>query len=491
MRSVAPPRRLRRQLRRSLISAPFGDPVDRVSGKASNRISSVILFAAVAFAPLPFGSTAPVVIAAWCVLLGAGLMLASPRGLRPGQLIPIAVVAVVVFGSLIVLHEQLSSAPWFAVAPDPIWRETASLLNSPVAASLSIARNEPFTALGAPLAAILALTTSYIVCADRNHAHRLFTIVAWSGAGYALLGIVLFLIDPTMLLWREKSDYVSSLTGPFVNRNTAAVYFGSCAIVSLLLFLRDISSHRGDQGLRLEDLLSAFGRGRDRSWTAGISLFRLAVLLAALLMTNSRAGVVFSLLGLAAAFVLLQVRRLNRRQNAWILGVVAVGVVLALLQMLGGSVGARFDQSGLTDVARMDAYRSTFRMIADHPWLGTGLGTFVWSFPPYRADGAIWGTWNRAHNTLLEIASDMGLLFALLVVAAWILIIGLLINGIRVRRRDLFMPIAALCVASVSVAHSLIDFSLQISGYAIVACALIGAGMAQSFSGRQRTEGLR
>ena len=42
------------------------------------------------------------------------------------------------------------------------------------------------------------------------------------------------------------------------------------------------------------------------------------------------------------------------------------------------------------------------------------------------------------------------------------------------------MPVAALAVASLAVLHSLIDFSLQIPGYAIVALALIGAGLAQS-----------
>jgi len=35
------------------------------------------------------------------------------------------------------------------------------------------------------------------------------------------------------------------------------------------------------------------------------------------------------------------------------------------------------------------------------------------------------------------------------------------------------------------VLHSLIDFSLQIPGYAIVALSLIGAGLAQSFSARR------
>jgi O-antigen ligase len=465
--------------------------VDSAPGRPANRAAAVILSAAVALAPVPFGSTSTIVVAVWCVVLGTGLVLASPRGLRQTQLAPLGVLGVVVAASLVVLHEQLSSTRWFGAAANPKWQEASKLLGLAIDAPLSIARNEPLFAMGAPLAAILALAVSYIVCADRSHAHRLLLVIAWSGAINAFVTVVLFLIDPTMLLWREKAYYVSSLTGTFVNRNTAAIYFGSCAIVCLLLFLRDLSSRRHDQPPRLADLWAAMGKGRARpSWTAAVSFFRLVVLLTALLMTQSRAGVVFSLLGLVVAFVLIQSRHLNRRQNAWISLAIGSAVMLALLQALGGSLATRFDQSGLTDPGRLDAYRSTLRMIGDHPWLGTGLGTFVWGFPPYRADGAIWGVWTRAHNTWLEIASDMGLPFMLLILVAWGLVFALLIHGIRKRRRDYFIPIAAFSVASVSIAHSLVDFPLQIPGYAIVAFALIGAGMAQSYSGHQRWSGL-
>jgi hypothetical protein len=44
------------------------------------------------------------------------------------------------------------------------------------------------------------------------------------------------------------------------------------------------------------------------------------------------------------------------------------------------------------------------------------------------------------------------------------------------------VPVGALAVAILGLAHSIIDFSLQIPGYAIVVFALVGAGLAQSFS---------
>jgi O-antigen ligase len=92
------------------------------------------------------------------------------------------------------------------------------------------------------------------------------------------------------------------------------------------------------------------------------------------------------------------------------------------------------------------------------------------------------GTWNRAHNTLLELTSDIGIPLATTIVVGWFLIIAQLIRGSLRRRRDVALPTAGLAVGVLGLSHSLIDFSLQIPGYTIPFCAIVGAGLAQSFS---------
>ena len=99
------------------------------------------------------------------------------------------------------------------------------------------------------------------------------------------------------------------------------------------------------------------------------------------------------------------------------------------------------------------------------------------------------GTWDRAHDTLLEIAADLGLPLAGLVVVGWIIVLAVLIRGVRVRRRDLAIPVAAFSVAILALLHSLIDFSLQIPGYAIVVFVLVGAGLSQSFGSSKKKYG--
>lgn len=446
----------------------------------SNRISSFILFVTVAAAPFPFGSTEPAAIAFWCIVLGFGIIAASPRRLRREHLPLLGLAVIVILAYAFVLHEQLATRPWIA-SPHQLWREAAKTLGIPIMPSVSIARNQPFFSLGPPLANMLAVICSFIVCIDRDRARQLLLVTAWSGVAYAVYGIAAYLFDPIHILWREKVAYRGELTSTFINRNTAAVYFGSCAVL-WLLFLSQQLRRRLPPGLIHwrnvpHWLLSDMPR------PVVLSFIMLLLCLAAMLMTNSRAGIVLSLMALIVAFAGFFYRDLPRRGGVAAALVIGGVIALVFLQILGGNVSGRFDVHGLSDKGRLDIYRSTLRMIADHPWFGTGLGTYVWSLPAYRsANFSMWGVWDRAHSTPLELAADLGLPLAGLIVLAWLVVLAKLIRGVRTRRHDLIVQVGAFAVAILGLAHSFIDFSLQIPGYSIVVFALVGAGLAQSFS---------
>ena len=93
---------------------------------------------------------------------------------------------------------------------------------------------------------------------------------------------------------------------------------------------------------------------------------------------------------------------------------------------------------------------------------------------------SMWGVWVIAHNTYLEFASELGIPLAVLVGTAWIVAIVILIRGLGDQHRDGGPILAALMVSLIALLHSLIDFSLQISGYSIVIFALLGAGLGQA-----------
>ena len=452
----------------------------RESSGAPNRIASYFLFVAVAGAPFLFGSRDEITVAIWCVLLAAGLLFASMRELRAGHVALIAGVTFVALCYGFVLHEQLADSPWIA-SPHPIWAEASKALGRPIPPSVSIVRGEPFYALGPALASMLALLLGLIVGSDRTRANQVLEVAAWAGAAYAVYGIFALLVEPTAVLWREKTAYVGSLTGTFINRNTAATYFGSCTAMWLVLLLWRVRTQLPKGAIEWRKISGHILPDTGTDYLIIVRFLLLFVCAAALLLTNSRAGVLVSLAVLAGEFFLFFRRDLRRaRTFIGIVGVIAI-IGLILLQVGGSSLGSRIESGGLTDQGRLSEYRAILRMIADHPWFGTGWGTFAWAFPAYRSpDVSMMGVWDIAHSTPLEIAVELGVPLCALVIAAWIVAILILVSGARRRRRDAVVPIAALSVSLIGTLHSMVDFSLQIPGYMIVAFAMLGIGLAQS-----------
>jgi O-antigen ligase len=444
-----------------------------------NRFASRLFFAIIALAPLPFGSYEPTTVAFWCLLLSIALAFADPARLeRPRMLI---LLGILFFLGLFVcvVGLQISSPPWFG-QPDPDWAQTFELLGAPIQESIAIPRMAPLYRLGPVFACSLSLILALILASDRLRAHQILTVFAWSGAVYALYGIVSAAIEPGMILWRERETYFGNVIGTFTFRNTAATYFGSCSVVWLLNLCEIIKKRLLPQGRAWKAFAWHLLSGTHTDIL--ISLAGFLICLMALLMTASRAGTTISLIALMAVGIVYFRRDLPAgSKKLLVFGAVAC-VVLLLLQIFGGAVSQRFDTSGFSDESRWHTYDSTLRMIADHPWLGTGLGTFPWTFPHYRgAQPSLFGVWELAHSTPLELAAEMGLPLTLLVGIGWASVIVILIRGILIRRRDSKIPLAGATIALISLVHSTIDFPLQISGYAIVAMAIIGAGLAQSF----------
>nr|WP_276576260.1 O-antigen ligase family protein [Bradyrhizobium zhengyangense] len=277
-----------------------------------------------------------------------------------------------------------------------------------------------------------------------------------------------------MVLWREKVLFRSVLSGTFPNRNTAAIYFGICSVLWALRLSRRLLDQR------------VFRQGRWRvanlSWDVGLGLSCGSFLLCflAMMLTGSRAGIAISLIGICAAIAILFNREIRSRPAAlWLLLPLLGGAALSFL-VLGGQVGERLGKFGLSGGGRWEAYTSTWQIVSEHPYFGTGLGTFVSVFPRFRSgDVSIWGVWDRAHNTLLELASEIGIPLATLVGFSWILaLLALLLGSLR-RQKGAIFPLAGLVCGAMAVSHSMVDFSLQVPGLAVTVMALVGMGLAQ------------
>jgi hypothetical protein len=445
-----------------------------------------LFFFVVAMAPIPYGSRNASTVSIWCILLGAALAASPLRNLgKPQRLFSLGIIFCLCCVGF-VLHEQLSKSPWIA-SPNPLWATASEALGQPLQPLVSIVANEPFFALGPPLAALLALWLGVILGVNRHVARRLLWIVALLGAGNAVYGILSTLIEPNMLLFREREAYVGYVTGTFVNRNTAAAFFGCCAAIWLLLLIdsaRALLPYKFSARTRWVHF-GAVANSRNVRLIA-IALF---ICLLALFMTGSRAGIMLSLATLVLPVTVYVGLDQPRRKGIFFSLAISIGVIACLYLLLGGALNSHFNMQGFDGEGRFSTYRSTLQLIAANPLFGSGLGTFAWAFPAYRSsDASAWGIWNVAHSTPLELAADLGIPLAMLIAAAWITILYFLARGIFIRRRDTIIPFAGLCVALIGLLHSAIDFSLQVPGFAIVAMAIVGVGIAQAFPSQKRRD---
>lgn len=439
----------------------------------------------IALVPLPFGSTGRRIIWVWVLVLSATALLASLRRFDARDRLFIAGLLGLALLWAFVVSEQTTPNPLlFRSLINPIWKQTSGALGAPLAGFVGLARDQAFFAAGPQIACMLALTCGFLLGRERSSAYAILQTIAMSGLIYAIYGIIAFVLWPDHLLWLERGNYRNSLIATFINPNVAAVYFGACTITWLLLLANTLDLPVATKRLSIYQFLGAalFNRPKPRTICYLSAMF---VVLSAMFMTGSRAGSVIALLTMSGTVATLYRRQLGFRGLLLSFPAAAIAVALAIFQIFGSLVSQRFDSEGLFDSSRWNVYLSTVDMIKDHPWLGTGVGTFRWAFPAYRSSEiSVIGIWEQAHSSPLELTAEMGIPFGIVVAAAWGLVFTILFRGTLARKRDEIFPLAAFWAAMLGVLHSLIDFSLQVPGFSIVVFALVGVGLAQSSSSR-------
>jgi len=209
---------------------------------------------------------------------------------------------------------------------------------------------------------------------------------------------------------------------------------------------------------------------RARGWDTRVKwialVFAAGVMLFCLLLTGSRGGLAaFSVMVLTVLWCVLP--QGGRRASGPIaLLVVVLGLVVALARH-GGLL--HFGTGSLE--ARTDYWRGAVRIIKDHPWLGTGPGTFGSIYPMYKT--ASTEEAEIVHNNFLQMWSDSGVLAFVAFAALWIVAVWDSFRLARQRPGD----VAAAAIAGALVGwtvHGLVDFELYVPGVALPAFILLG-----------------
>jgi len=453
-----------------LLIAPF--LFKTVNKLKSNRKMKLALFILLAFTPLPFASVSPVWQWFWMLYIAVlsilglwarKIQIFNETKINAFPHIPLLLLLLFILWGLVQalvpvqsiinlgLHNPVSGFQFISVSP------TSTIKVS-------------FTLLAHVLLFYLVFCQSH----SKKFTEFIFISIQTIVTVYALYGLVIFFAGNATILWHQKAAYLDSLSSTFVNRNNFAAYAGIGLIVSIA---KNLQTHSGARILQLSNgnLFQFFSNFHSSWW---LSLLSIMTIMAALILTSSRAGVLSCFIGVIALFGLCLRRKLNSKSKAPMI-VISLFVVI-IFMALGGNVTSRLVDLDLYD-QRFSIYPIALEIAEKTPYTGTGLGTFEEVFRGERST-AIRNYFKRAHNEILELLVTAGIPATLIFLSAFsLLFFRILIYSLSSGSPTYEANSCLAIMISVSV-HSLVDFPMQIPAISYLFTAILGICSYQAYT---------
>ncbi|HSS20814.1 MAG TPA: O-antigen ligase family protein [Pyrinomonadaceae bacterium] len=344
--------------------------------------------------------------------------------------------------------------------PDTTVANSASLVRSlsfdPYATRLTLIQ----------IAALLVYFAAVLVFTDTPKRLRLLvrTITVF-GFFLAIFGLTQSFTSPDKVYWMRELPQ-STAFGPFINRHHFAGYMELALALPLgLVFTGAVEKEK-----------------------KFIYLFAAGLMAVALIMTNSRGGIVSLIAEVLFLIATMGLRRRSHRKkkhdeeerrprfkSAAMKAGLALVMVMALfggVVFLGGEEAlTRFVGSVNTDdptTGRTHFWSVTVDIIKTHPWIGTGLGSFGVVYTGYDSRNGMYRL-EQAHNDYLQVLSDGGVVAALL---GLFFLVNLFRMGFARRdSRDDFrrgVATAAMAGCFAVMVHSFFDFTLHTTANALL-----------------------
>ncbi len=415
-----------------------------------------------------------VTLAMYLLLVPAILVFGPPRG---GTGKALAAACFLLAALIIQMLLQASSLPRIA-SPNPAWSAATMFTQIAPAATISLTPADDRLGLLSAALPFGAFMAGLVIFDTDERAAKMLRWFAIGGGWLALGSIVQFLLFPEMLGFIQKRFYLGSLTGLFVNRNTAATFFGLILLALFSLFHKRLQAPDWHmvRALVANRLTVPAEQKRLIRRAAFIGVLA-ALCFIALMLTGSRAGIMSSFAALLF-LILLTVfnspsrtsrsaaprrRRRGFKRRAAIILAIAVG----LFSLFANRVALRME-TRLEDDMRFCYMPGISRAISDSwPW-GSGLASFAETYAPYHAaQCGVNAVVTHAHNVYAEGLLTLGAAFPFY--AAFFVLAQLIIFAFGMRRRKSYRYAAHLGLAGLALValHSTLDFSLQIPGFAM------------------------
>ena len=464
----------------------------------SRRWALYGLLAWLVLLPLPFGANrtwALALVLPWGFLLAAAVAWSRPVTLslpafllRPPGLLLLAFVAVIA--------AQL--IPW----------------NGP---PLSVVPHQTAVYLLTALACTVAFWLVTAVVRSDTDLRLLLGGLVVCGLVQAVIAVGLLASGASLSFLDSEIRRQGVATGTFVNRNNFAAYLNIALAAGIGLMVGQLGAPRPGRHWtqRLRDAIELLLGGKARLRLV------LVMLVIVLIATRSRMGNASFFFALMVAASVYAVFSRERRRGLLIF----VGSVIVIdLVLIGAWVGVdrvveRIQQTPLRELtvsapsagtpeagapaaappqaaappavrdprlqqsveARIEPALDALKIVREHPWLGTGAGTFYLVYMAYQPN---WdGYYNHAHNDYLEIATDTGLLGLGALMALALYSLGTALGILRTRQHPMLRAAAFAALMSIAAmaAHATVDFNLQMPAIAITFTVMV----ALPFAARQ------
>jgi O-antigen ligase len=402
------------------------------------------------------------------MLMAVSLVIATVTIRLQAQAVPLFIGALAIWLFLSVWTlVQISPLPGGFLAGDA-WTYLQPL-GTEAAASISMAPGDSLYSLLPLSLAFMTMLSALLLFRTDDQAEMALKVFALCGSALALFAVIQFKLLPGTLMFSAKVNYLSSLTAPFVNRNTAATFYGVVLIAVIVCLALEIA--------RIRSLRGRVASSIDLRWPFAAMIL---VVVLALALTTSRAGILsavvaagglsavlfFWLLKKSAGLYAMRRSGINRKSIAFA-GLAVVALILATVALFGRTL-FRVNMLGGED-GRFCVYPGILKSI-EHNWaMGVGAGAFETVFSAYMDPAcSTINAWARAHNGYLDLALAYGVPTTLVVLVFGLaVVLYSLVKGMKRRKSKKPMVWAGFALVILVLTHSSVDFSMQIPGFAM------------------------
>jgi hypothetical protein len=434
----------------------------------------------VMLAPLPLGSnrewswSLAAVVAALLTL--AWLLSRLAPSARLNGHLPLAIPALFAVTCAWIVLQAVSWTPlaWH----HPLWPLAGEALGVDLPGRVTLSVEDSLTATMRLLSYVLVFFLALQFGRDRKRAQAVFGWLTLAGLAYALFGLAVYWggHQPAWLFGDRVLPH--DLRSSFINRNHFATWQGLTILCAIAWFYHRMAKPEVkpyavplDREAQVEEFIL-------KAWKP---LTGLLLMVAALILTHSRGGFVATLGGTVALLALLDRRGRRGRAKSRVLVIAALVVTGIAFYLTSELLLDRINRTDITTEERMAVFANVNRAIGDNPALGFGYGTFADSFRLYdQNESAV--HYDRAHNTWLENAFELGLPAALALYAALAGLALTCLRGVRRRHRDWVFPATGVAASVLAGIHATVDFSLQLPAVAMLYATIMGVAVAQSIS---------